>query len=81
MCYFHSNSVLLQGAAVKLIPRYVCRDVREFKSRVDAYSREMLRKESQIKDLQARLENGDGSKYFISDYPGLYKYLHQFLIF
>ena len=38
------------------------RDVREFKSRVDSYSREMLRKEAQIKDLQARLENGEGSK-------------------
>jgi hypothetical protein len=30
---------------------------------VDSYSREMLRKEAQIKDLQSRLENGEGSEY------------------
>ena len=39
-----------------------CRDVREFKTRVDSYSREILRKESLIKDLQTRLENGEGSE-------------------
>ena len=35
------------------------RDTREFKSRVESYAREMLRKEQQIKELQARLENGE----------------------
>jgi hypothetical protein len=38
------------------------RDVREYKSRVESYSREILRKEAQIKELQNRLENGEGSK-------------------
>ena len=42
----------------------VCRDVREFKARVDSYSREMLRKEAQIRDLQTRLDQGEGSEYF-----------------
>ena len=42
------------------------RDTRDYKSRIEAYSREMLRKEAQIKDLQSRVENGDGSKYFFS---------------
>lgn len=41
------------------------RDVREYKSRVDSFSREMLRKESQIKELQTRVENGEGSKSMI----------------
>merc|ERR1719367_2233929 len=36
-------------------------DTRDYKSRIEAYSREMLRKEAQIKDLQSRVENGDGS--------------------
>jgi len=39
------------------------RDVSEFKTRIDSYSREMLRKEATIRDLQGRLENGDGSEY------------------
>lgn len=39
------------------------RDVRDYKSRIEAYSREMLRKEAQLKDLQSRVDNGDGSKY------------------
>ena len=39
------------------------RDTRDYKSRIEAYSREMLRKEAQIKDLQSRVENGDGSKF------------------
>ena len=39
------------------------RDVREFKTRVDSYSREMLRKEAQIRDLQTRLDQGEGSEY------------------
>ncbi len=40
--------------------------MKEFKSRVDSYSREMLRKDSQIKELQGRIEVGDGCKYFFS---------------
>jgi hypothetical protein len=39
------------------------RDVREYKSRVESYSRDLLRKEAQIKELQVRLDNGDGSKF------------------
>ena len=42
---------------------FVFRDIREYKSRVESYSREMLRKEAQVRDLQQRLENGEGSKY------------------
>ena len=41
---------------------FVYRDTRDYKSRIEAYSREMLRKEAQIKDLQSRIDNGDGSK-------------------
>jgi len=36
-------------------------DIREYKSRVESYSREMLRKEAQIRDMTQRLENGDGT--------------------
>ena len=35
----------------------------DYKGRVESYSREMLRKESQIKELQTRVETGDGCKY------------------
>lgn len=35
----------------------------DYKGRVESYSREMLRKESQIKELQTRMETGDGSEY------------------
>lgn len=35
----------------------------DYKGRVESYSREMLRKESQIKEMQTRLETGDGCKY------------------
>ena len=45
----------------------ISRDTRDYKSRIEAYSREMLRKEAQIKDLQSRAENGDGSKYLFSN--------------
>ena len=38
------------------------RDMNEYKGRVESYSREMLRKESQIKELQTRMETGDGRK-------------------
>ena len=41
------------------------RDIREYKSRVESYSREMLRKEAQIRDMTQRLENGDGSKFIL----------------
>eukprot|EP00096_Caligus_rogercresseyi_P008363 TRINITY_DN2705_c0_g2_i8.p1 TRINITY_DN2705_c0_g2~~TRINITY_DN2705_c0_g2_i8.p1 ORF type:complete len:593 (-),score=227.85 TRINITY_DN2705_c0_g2_i8:268-1869(-) len=36
-------------------------DVREFKSRADTYNREILRKDSQIKDLTSRVENSNHS--------------------
>ena len=39
------------------------RDMKDYKSRVESYSREMLRKDSQIKDLQGRIDGGDGCKY------------------
>jgi hypothetical protein len=42
------------------------REMKEYKSRVESYSREMLRKESQIKELQGRIEIGDGCKYLIN---------------
>ena len=35
----------------------------EYKGRVETYSREVLRKESQIKELQGRIETGDGCEY------------------
>ena len=38
--------------------------MRDYKTRVESYSREMLRKDSQIKELQGRIE-GDGCKYLI----------------
>ena len=40
------------------------RDMKDYKSRVESYSREMLRKDSQIKELQGRIETGDGCKYY-----------------
>ena len=42
------------------------RDMKDYKSRVESYSREMLRKDSQIKELQGRIETGDGCKYYIT---------------
>merc|ERR1719367_370956 len=36
-------------------------EIREYKSRVESYSREMLRKEAQVRDLTQRLENGEGT--------------------
>ena len=36
----------------------------EYKGRVETYSREVLRKESQIKELQGRIDTGDGCEYF-----------------
>ena len=35
----------------------------EYKGRVNAYSQEVLRKESQIKELQGRIDTGDGCEY------------------
>ena len=40
----------------------------EYKGRVESYSRECLRKESQIKELQGRIETGDGCKYHHTPY-------------
>merc|ERR1719220_2089474 len=36
------------------------KDMVEYKGRVNAYSQEVLRKESQIKELQGRIDTGDG---------------------
>ena len=50
--------------------------MKEYKSRVESYSREMLRKESQIKELQGRIEIGDGCKYHNHHhFTPLYKFL------
>lgn len=52
-------------------------DIREYKSRVESYSREMLRKEAQIRDMTQRLENGDG---MIGERPSSQmSFLEQFL--
>ena len=48
------------------------REMKEYKSRVESYSREMLRKESQIKELQGRIEIGDGCKYHPPQPPPLH---------
>ena len=53
----------MAGNSNDFIDRLFFRDIREYKSRVESYSREMLRKEAQIRDMQQRLENGDGSKF------------------
>ena len=42
------------------------RDMVEYKGRVNAYSQEVLRKESQIKELQGRIDTGDGCEYYCS---------------
>ena len=52
----HTFSCLLHDA----LPR----DMVEYKGRVESYSREVLRKESQIKELQGRIDTGDGCEYF-----------------
>ena len=41
----------------------ITRDMVEYKGRVNAYSQEVLRKESQIKELQGRIDTGDGCEY------------------
>ena len=53
----------------------------EYKGRVESYSREMLRKESQIKELQGRIETGDGCEYFfrfdaVNDSIGIILFLY-----
>ena len=35
----------------------------DYKGRVESYSRDLLRKESQIKELQSRMDTGDGCEY------------------
>jgi hypothetical protein len=44
---------------------YVCdyRELRDLRQRLDSMSHEMKRKEIQIKELQSRLDSGDGCKY------------------
>lgn len=45
-----------------------CRDLRETRQRYDSVGSDMKRKEMQIRELQQRLENGEGCKsnlYFI----------------
>ena len=37
----------------------------EYKGRVSAYSQEVMRKESQIKELQGRIDTGDGCEYLL----------------
>ena len=43
-------------------------DVRDYKSRIEGYSREMLRKEAQIRDLQQMVDK-DGCKFTFSLLP------------
>lgn len=38
------------------------RDMREFKQRYESVSRENIRKDKQVRDLQIRLEAGEGCK-------------------
>ena len=38
------------------------RDLREARNRYDTVTRENLKKEKQVRDLQQRLESGDGCK-------------------
>ena len=46
-----------------LLHDVILRDMVEYKGRVNAYSQEVLRKESQIKELQGRIDTGDGCEY------------------
>lgn len=53
----------------------------EYKGRVSAYSQEVLRKESQIKELQGRIDTGDGCEYHPfssqnSSFPLISLFLH-----
>lgn len=40
----------------------LCRDLRETRQRYDSVGSDMKRKEMQIRELQQRLENGEGCK-------------------
>lgn len=42
---------------------YLFRELRDFRQRFDTLTHEIKRKEMQIKELQARLDTGDGCKY------------------
>lgn len=42
---------------------FLFRELRDFKQRLDTMSHELKRKDMQVKELQARLETGDGCKY------------------
>lgn len=46
---------------------YVHRELRDFRQRFDTLTHEIKRKEMQIKELQARLDTGDGCKYISID--------------
>lgn len=41
----------------------IYRELRDFRQRFDTLTHEIKRKEMQIKELQARLDTGDGCKY------------------
>ena len=51
------------------------RDMLEYKGRVNAYSQEVLRKESQIKELQGRIDTGDGCEYFAHSQNSSFSFL------
>ena len=53
-------------------------DVRDYKSRIEGYSREMLRKEAQIRDLQQMVDK-DGCKSTFSLLP-LSKHINPLLL-
>ncbi|XP_064087873.1 LOW QUALITY PROTEIN: serine/threonine-protein kinase Genghis Khan-like [Macrobrachium nipponense] len=63
------------------------KDVREFKQRYENVSRENMRKEKQIRELQTRLEAGEGSatqerktrKFVLERPPSQMSFLEQFL--
>lgn len=42
---------------------YIHRELRDFRQRFDTLTHEIKRKEMQIKELQTRLDAGDGCKY------------------
>lgn len=51
--YFYSHPFL----------SFFFRELRDFKQRLDTMSHELKRKDMQIKELQGRLDTGDGCKY------------------
>lgn len=48
---------------IYFISFYFFRELRDFKQRLDTMSHELKRKDMQVKELQARLDTGDGCKY------------------